>query len=284
MRRLTQRQRFAAAALSLLAVVFIVLDVSGSSLADAHSGARGVLGSFYRGSESVLGPVRRYLQALPGAAHDSARAQQLQAENATLKSQLAASSADARTQASLAQLQLLAGTTAMSIVPARVIAFGPGQGFDWTVTIDIGRTSGVALDQTVTSASGLVGRVVHADSSTAVVLLAVDPGSGVGVRDTRSGELMLATGAGAHGFTVSPLAPTADLRVGDQLETGPAGSSTFAVGLLVGTIIAVHASSVGALSASASAALRPTTVDLVGVITSRAGNQPVVRQSVTAAR
>ena len=128
-------------------------------------------------------------------------------------------------------------------MPARVIAFGPGQGFDWTVTIDIGRSSGVAVDQTVTSAAGLVGRVVHADASTRGRAARRRSRARVsGVRDTRSGELALATGAGSGGFTVTPLAPTADLRVGDQLETGPAGSSTFAVGLLLGTITAVHTS------------------------------------------
>jgi rod shape-determining protein MreC len=282
--RLTRRQRFAAAALSLLAVAFIALDVSGSSLAEAHSGARGVLGSLYRGSDSVFGPTRRYLQALPAAGHNADQVRRLQADNAVLSARVAANSVDTQTKDELARLQLAAGTTGLSIVPARVIAFGPGQGFDWTVTIDIGRSSGVALDQTVTSASGLVGRVVHADSSTAVVLLAVDPGSGVGVRDTRSGELVLASGAGAHGFTVTPLAPTPDLRVGDQLETGPAGSSTFAVGLLLGTITAVHAGSGGVLTATATAALRPTTVDLVGVITSTAGAQPTVREAVAGAR
>ncbi len=137
----------------------------------------------------------------------------------------------------------------MTIVPAKVIAFGPGEGFDWTITIDVGKSSGVAVDQTVTSAGGLVGRVLHADASTAVVLLAVDPGSGVGVRDVRSGELALATGAGTAGFTVTPLSPVADLKAGDQLETGPAGSSTYAAGLPIATLSAVHATATGTISA-----------------------------------
>ena len=270
MRRLTSRQRLAGVVLTIIAVAFIALDLTGGSLGEAHSGARGVLGGLYRGSDSVLGPVRRYLQALPGAGHQAAKVTELENENAGLEAKLAAEADDSSTQSDLARLRLAAATTGMTIVPARVIAFGAGQGFDWTVTIDIGRTSGVAVDQTVTSAAGLVGRVLRVDSATSIVLMAVDPGSGVGVRDARSGELALATGAGSSGFTLTPLDPSADLRVGDQLETGPAGSSTFAAGLAVATITAVHATSTGVVSASGRSALKPTTVNLVGVIVSGA--------------
>jgi rod shape-determining protein MreC len=268
MHRLTSRQRLAGLVLTMIAVAFIALDLTGGSLGEAHSGARGVLGGLYRGSDSVLGPVRRYLQALPGAGHQAAEVTELENENAGLEAKLAAEADDTAVQGDLAQLRLAAATTGMTIVPARVIAFGSGLGFDWTVTIDIGRTSGVAVDQTVTSAPGLVGRVLRVDTATSVVLMAVDPGSGVGVRDARSGELALATGAGSSGFTLTPLDPSADLRVGDPLETGPAGSSTFAAGLPVATITAVHATSTGVVSASARSALKPTTVNLVGVIES----------------
>jgi rod shape-determining protein MreC len=280
MRRLTSRQRLAAASLTVIAAGFIALDLTGGSLSQAHSGSRGVLGALYRGSDSVLGPVRRYTQALPDAAGNSARISALEAENAQLKNQVATNAADAATTAQLAQLRLAAGTAGLTIVPGRVIAFGPGQGFDWTATIDIGRSSGVAVDQTVTSGAGLVGRVVQADASTAVVLLAVDPGSGVGVRDVRSGELALATGAGAAGFTVTPLAPTADLKAGDQLETGPAGSSTFVAGLSAGTISAVRVSNDATITATAKSVITPTTLNLVGVIIS-AGSSAAARAPVT---
>jgi rod shape-determining protein MreC len=265
-RRLNSRQRLATAGLATVAAAFIALDVTGSSLSEAHSGARGVLGSLYRGSDSVLGPVRRYAQALPGAAHDSARIRALEAQNAQLSAQLAANAQDKAASAELAQLKLSTGTAGLTIMAAKVIAFGPGQGFDWTATIDIGRSSGVAVDQTVTSSAGLVGRVLRADSSTSVVLLAVDPGSGVGVRDARSGELALATGAGTSGFVLSPLSPTADLKPGDQLETGPAGSSTYVAGIILGTVASVHTSTTAAITATARAAIKATTLDLVGVV------------------
>lgn len=265
--RLTARQRLAAATLAAIAVAFLVLDLTGSSLADAHRGTTGVFGSLYRGTDSVLGPTRRYLQALPDAGHDSARIAALQRDNAALRAQAAAGNADASTAKQLGQLDLAAGTAGMQIVPARVIAYGPGEGFDWTATLSVGTRNGIGVGQTVTSASGLVGRILQADSATSVVLLAVDPGSGVGVRDIRDGELALATGDGTSGFTVAAINPSADLHVGDVVQTGPSGASTFVAGLTVGTISAVHVAGDGRVSATLRPASAPTTIDLVAVIT-----------------
>ena len=101
------------------------------------------------------------------------------------------------------------------------------------------------VGQSVTDGDGLVGRVLHADADTAVVLLAADPGSGVGARDVRSGEVGVATGDGPDGFTFTPIQPTAHLRVGDTLITGPSGASSYVAGLSVGTVTAVTVSADG---------------------------------------
>ena len=95
-------------------------------------------------------------------------------------------------------------------------------------------------------------------------------GSGVGARDLRTGQVGVATGVGADGFKFRPLNPKAKLRVGDQLDTGPSGSSSYVAGLAVGTITAVrvgdrrhHARDSSTPTSS------PTALDLVGVILSR---------------
>jgi rod shape-determining protein MreC len=143
--------------------------------------------------------------------------QRLEHDNAELRGELAAARADDTTRAELDRLQLAASDSGRRILPARVIAFGPGAGFEWTVTLDVGTGSGVAKGQTVTDGAGLVGRVVEADASTAVVLLAADPGSGVGVRDLRTGQVGIATGRAA----VRPTAATTSLDlVGVILDGG----------------------------------------------------------------
>jgi rod shape-determining protein MreC len=269
MRRLTRRQRAAALVLAVLAAGFVALDVGGSSLDSAHAGARGVLGSLYRGTDGVLGPLRRFAQAVPHAGADDARIRSLQHDNAELRRQLADARTDRHTAAELSRLRLAAHTVGHRVLPGRVVALSPAQGFDWTVTIDTGTAAGVAVGQTVTDGFGLVGRVLHADRGTAVVLLAVDPGSGVGARDLRTGDLGVATGSGPDGFSFRPLDPKARLRVGDRISTGPAGSSSFVPGLAVGTVRAVHASTDGSTLATLAPTVAVTTLDLVGIIVDR---------------
>jgi rod shape-determining protein MreC len=263
--RLSGRQKIAAAVLAVLAACFLTLDLGGGSLASTHGGVRGALGSLYRGTDTVLGPVRRFLQALPSAASDRARLERLQHDNAVLRGQVRADRLDRKTAARLAQLRLTAHQLGTSVLPTRVIAIGPGGGFDWTVTISAGRADGVRSGQTVTDGAGLVGRVLHADGSTSVVLLAADPGSGVGARDVRSGQLGVVTGRGAKGFVFVPLNPQASIRTGDLLLTGPSRSSSYIPNLALGTVTAVDRSG-GTVRATVRAAVSPTALDLVGVL------------------
>lgn len=266
MRRLTRRQRVAAATLAVLALCFLTLDLGGSGLSSAHGGVRGALGSLYRGTDSVLGPVRRIVASLPHAASAEQRVRDLQRQNSALRSQLATARTDRRTAARLQHLHLAARAGGFRTVPARVTALSAGEGFDWTVTLDVGHASGVRVGQTVTDGYALVGRVLHVDASSSVVLLAADPGSGVGTRDVATGQLGVTTGRGTDGFTFTPLDPHARVRVGDELVTGPSGRSSFVPGLAVGTVTSVHTGGDATTRAAVAARTSPTALDLVGVI------------------
>jgi rod shape-determining protein MreC len=265
-RRLTRRQRTAALLLAAVALCFLTLDLVGGGLRSSHDGARGTLGALYRGTDAVLGPARRFAEGVPSAASNTGTINRLRHQNARLRGELAARSADARTHDELAALQLAATRRNHRILPGRVVALGSADGFDWTATLDAGSSSGVQPGQSVTDGYALVGRVLHADASTSVVLLAADPDNGVGARDTRSGEVGLATGHGTDGFSFVPLSPKASVRPGDKLVTGPTGSTSFVPGLSVGTVTAVHPAKDGGTVAQVRAASRPGTLDLVGVI------------------
>ena len=271
MRRLTRRQRIAAVALTVVALCFITLDLGGGALRDAHSGVRGALGSLYRGTDAVVGPARRWVEGVPSAGSQQSTIDRLRGENARLRGRIAALQAEQRTSGRLTELARAADASGQRLLPARVVAYGPGQGFDWTVTLDAGSGDGVRVGQTVTDGAGLVGRVLHADSASSVVLLAADPGSGVGVRDLRTGEIGVATGLGADGFSFAPLDPGADIRLGDQLVTGPNGSTSYVAGIQVGTVRSVRTSADGTTRATLAPTASPTAVDLVAVVLSAAG-------------
>lgn len=267
-RSLSRRQRTAAMVLAALAAVFVVLDAGGSSLKPAHGGVRGAMGSLYRGTDTVLGPVRRFVQGLPAAGSNDSRVRALQQQNAVLRRQLLSARLDRDTLVQLRRLRLSADAADLRMLPASVIATSASGGFDFTVTIDRGTTDGVRAGQTVTAGDGLAGRVLHSDGDTAVVLLVIDPGSGVGARDLRTGQLGVASGAGRDGYTFRPLDPQADVAVGDRLVTGPARSTSFAPGLLVGTVRTVRVSADGTNVASVAPAVSASSLDVVGVVTS----------------
>lgn len=266
MRRLTRRQQLAAVLLAAIALLFISLDFAGGSLGGARGGTTGALGSLYRGTDSVLGPVRRFVQGVPDVGDNRRQLARLQQQNADLQRRLAAAAADAATTKRLDALQLQADSAHWNVLPARVIGTGPGAGFQWTVTVDAGSSDHVQLGQTVTDGVGLVGRVIAVHLSTSVVLLAADPDSGVGVRDERTGQLLLASGAASNGITASPLDDRADVRVGDRLLTGPVGKTTFVAGIEVGVVSSVRTSAGGSVTVT----LRPTAdltrLDLVGIV------------------
>lgn len=266
MRRLTRRQQLSAITLAVLALLFISLDFTGGSFGQARGGTTGALGSLYRGTDTVLGPVRRFLQGIPDVGRIRSEIAQLQQQNRQLQQQLAAAGTDAATARKLDALQLQADSEQWQIMPARVIATGPGAGFSWTVTLDAGSREHVQLGQSVTDGSGLVGRVVAVHPTSSVALLAVDPTSGVGVRDVRSGQLLLATGKGSAGMTAKPLADRPDVRVGDRLVTGPVGQTTYAPGLNVGVVTAVRTGPGGVLTVQLKPSAGQTALDLVGVV------------------
>lgn len=266
MRRLTRRQQLSTAVLAVLALLFITLDFTGNSFADARGGVSGALGSLYRGTDSVLGPARRFVQGIPDVGHNREQVAKLQQQNRQLRSQLAAAQADKLTDARLDTLQLQADSEGWQILPARVIATGPGAGFQWTVTVDVGAREKVSAGQTVTDGLGLVGRVLSVHATTSVVLLAADPTSGVGVRDTRTGALLLATGDGSTGIKASPIDDRLDVRKGDTLVTGPTGKTTYAPGLPVGTVSSVSIGLDGTLTAVLTPTASMTRLDLVGIV------------------
>jgi len=281
MRRLTRRQRISAAALTALALFFISLDFAGGSLSDAHGGASGAMGSLYRGSDSVIGPLRRFVQGIPDVGQNRREIADLKQENAGLQRQLTATQADAATAKELARLQLQSDSTGWQLMPAKVIATTPSAGFEWTVTIDVGSREHVVVGQTVTDGVGLVGRIVSVHSTTSTVLLVCDPTSGVGVRDTRTGGLSLAKGSATNGLTATPIDGGADLKVGDQLVTGPAGKTTYAPGVVVGQVAAVHRSADGTVSATVRPTGAQTGLNVVGVVLQTP--RTVARQPITPA-
>jgi len=263
----TRGQRRAVILLLLLSVVLITLDHSGEGFHGIRSAAHSVVDPAQEGVTTLVAPVGRFFGGLGDLGNSGRKIDALQKENADLRRQLRESELSTTRSDELQKLKLVSGQGGFTVLPAVVTGLGPSIGFEWTVTVDAGRQDGLQPDQTVIDSDGLVGRVKQVGENSAVVVLAVDPHSAVGVRVVGGDELGIAAGNGLGPLTYTPLDPSTTVHVGDRLLTGPYGGSTYVAGLPVGEVTKVSGDP-GAPAREATVApyVSFSSLDLVGIV------------------
>lgn len=263
--------------LLLAALTLITIDYRGGDNSPLR-GLRGVgaaiFGPIERAAAVVVHPISTFARAVTDAPGERRRADRLLRDNQRLRQQLNAQRLD---KGRLAQLDRLLGTAGLGgyrIVAAQVIS--AGQGFEDTVTIDVGSSSGVKGNMTVLTADGLVGRVTRVGPATATVLLATDAASTIGARLEQSQQIGVAQGTGRRGLgggTSTPirfqlLDANAFIAPGQRILTlGSQNDRPFVPGVPIGTIVSIEKTP-GSLTRTA--LVRPfvnyTSLDVVGVV------------------
>ncbi|GAA1162591.1 rod shape-determining protein MreC [Ornithinicoccus hortensis] len=177
----------------------------------------------------------------------------------------------------LGELHASASWGVHDLLPARVVGFSSASSpvAGRTVTLDVGSTDGVQVDQSVVNVDGLVGRVVRVAPTSSDVVILGDPGVVVGVRFGHGGNLGTVRAEAAPGLpsrapgelTLTALG-AGEIREGDRVVTlGSADNIPYAARIPLGTVTSVDPDS-GQLGATA--AVRPfvdvDTLDLVGVV------------------
>jgi rod shape-determining protein MreC len=265
MRSSGRRQRLTIVGLRAICVVLLALDAQGTTFGGARNSASRAFGPLERGANSVFDPVGNFFSGLPDVGSNKSKIDALKRQNDQLRSQLRESSVNNERSNALRRLGLFVDRTQFKVATATVLDFGPSLGFEWAVRVDVGTNAGVRNGMTVISANGLVGRIKQASADTSIVVLAIDPGSSVGVRVARTGELGLVTGAGLGQMHFTPLNPKSKVKAGDTLITGPYGASTYAAGVPLGKVTHVSHS-----AANASATVDPyvgyTSLDVLAVV------------------
>ena len=265
-----RRTRLVLALLVLTAFTLITLDYR------AHGG--GVFGAFRRAANTVFGPVERAaadvvrpvrhgVEAVTSIGSNHKKLQQAQQEVAALRAQLRQRPFDQHRLDELNQLLHVSAVGQYKVVPAQVVSYGPGDGFEWTATIDVGARDGIRPEMTVVNGDGLVGRVKIVGESTSTMLLAIDPQSNVGVR-LPDGSTGLVSGHGRAELSLQLIDPSARVKPGQGLVTqGSANQKPFVWGVPVGSVVTASTPLAGEVQ---TATVKPfvnfATLDLVGVV------------------
>ena len=235
------RSRFTLLLLVLTSITLLTLDYRGAgsgAIGAVKDGVRDAFAPVQRASDRVFAPVGDFVG---GILHYG----DLESENERLRSEIAeirgdlyqADDADRERRALLEQLDLPLPED-IPRVDARVVSTSPSN-FAFTVEIDRGTTSGVAVGMPVVTGAGLVGRITEASRSRSVVQLLTDKTFSVGIRLASSGDVGVANGTGSlQRLTVDLVDPTTEIPDDEIVVTSGLQQSQFPPGYPVGKVTA----------------------------------------------
>lgn len=236
-----RRARILLAVLVLLALVLVTVDFRSDGpdgegpLGRLRGVASTVFGPVQDGLATLVRPVGNSLSAVGGIFDARSENAQLRAQLERLEERRLSYDDVMRENEELRALLDIHERQDLRTVAAQVVANGPSN-FEWTITLNMGEDDGVERDMPVINGDGLVGRVIQTTSSTARVLLAVDPSFRAASLHAQSGEQGVLQGDGNQPMIFQPLDPEAELEVGDEIVTSLYSNGVFPAGIPIGTV------------------------------------------------
>lgn len=234
------RSRFTLLLLVLTAVTLLTLDYRGAgsgAIGAVKDGVRDAFAPVQRVSDRIFAPVGDFVGGILHYGDIEAENERLRQEIADIRGDLyRADDADRERRALLDQLDLPLPED-IPRVDARVVSTSPSN-FAFTVEIDKGTSSGVAIGMPVVTGAGLVGRVTEASRNRSVVQLLTDKKFSVGIRIGETGDVGVANGTGSLSrLTVDLVDPSTEVPEGEILVTSGLQQSQFPPGYPVGRVV-----------------------------------------------
>jgi len=271
------RSRLLLVLLLVSSLFLITLDLRGVNLASSvRSGIATAFSPLESIASKIFSPIGNFTSDLKSFNQSKKKIEQLTKENDLLKS---TQILDEDTVGQLSQLRNvldLAGRGGYKVVAAKVINRGSSATFKQTITIDAGKKSGVDINMTVISDSGLVGVVKSVTSNSAIVLLMSDPTFKIGVRIAGTQSIGVISGQGGSTYLLQLLDATGEIKKGDVLVArGSQDGKPFVPGVPVGTVTTVqsNASSI-TQNADVVGISNLERIGVVAVVTSPPKNDP----------
>jgi len=233
------------ACLVVLSLVLITVSFRSSALDPAESFAASVLRPFEVAAVRIAQPFRDAASWSSGVVRAKSQNDRLKRENALLRRQAA------EAEAALAQNETLRRLLRFRDAPrfpndydtvAATVLTNPSA-FEQSVTIAAGSNQGVAVDDVVVTAGGLVGKVTRVSRAVARVMLITDASSGVRAVDAGSpGSVgILERGSTEGSLVLNRVGKDKRVEAGDTIITAgsPGGSalpSLYPRNIPVGTV------------------------------------------------
>jgi rod shape-determining protein MreC len=236
-------QRLTLVILVLASVTAITLDYRGEAshaIGSVRNAARDVVSPIQRVLSDALHPVGNFFSGAVNYGSAIRENEQLRRQLGTLRRQALQNESAEHQLQELLSAQHLPYVQNLSEVLAEVVS-GPSSNFEDTFEIDRGTSSGVGVGMPVVAGAGLVGTVVAAGSSTAVVQTITDPRSSFGVRFGAAGDVAVANGQGpGSALSLSDVTAGTAIRRGELVYSSGLAGAALPAGLPVGTVSSVR--------------------------------------------
>jgi rod shape-determining protein MreC len=242
-RRAGRSTRLLVISLVIASLVIITLDY--------RQGHDGIFEAMGRGTSSIVSPmqaaVARAFRPIGAFLQGLGHIGSLESENRDLRSEVERLKAESGSFANLERqyetlqslLNVKARLNLTKAVGGNVVATNISN-FEWTITVDRGSNDGVAVNQPVVTADGLVGHVTQVHSTTCVAQLIIDPRSAVGGRLAVTGETGLIVGERNQDLRMELVAPDAEVPPGEQIVTSGYQGGLFPPGIPIGEVSHVY--------------------------------------------
>jgi rod shape-determining protein MreC len=218
------RRRIVVGFLVLLSLVLITLSFRSSVLDPVQGFGVSVLRPFEIAANRVSRPFRDSISYTQGLFHAKAENRKLVAENAKLTEKVSQLEAKTQQDAFLrAQLNYVDSPSfpdCCTEVAASVLT-NPATPFDQTVTISAGSKAGIAVEDVVITAKGLVGQVVKVTAGVSEVMLITDPDSSVRAVDASEHQAVgiLDHGSASDSLVLDGITKDKKVNEGDLIIT-----------------------------------------------------------------
>jgi len=239
------RRRAIVAVLLLLSLAMLTIffreQASGAVHRSQETGLR-VIAPLQRGSNRAAKPFRDAWHWTGGLFHARSENKRLNTEVDVLRLAVARDAAleleNKQLRAALKLTRSPVYPDGVALTPARVIARSTNVWYS-TVTIDVGRSSGVKMYDAVVNGEGLVGRVTAVTSDVSQVTLITDQQSYVDAKVVPSGAQGLVAGSVIGDTDLQYVDKSEAVKVGDTVVTSGLRDSIFVQGIPIGVVESV---------------------------------------------